>query len=48
MRKTNLARLLARRLDGIFVKPFEMGLGLTCFGGSLQVWIGRAGIETPG
>jgi ATP-dependent DNA ligase len=39
MRKTNLARLLARRLDGIFVEPFEMGLGPTCFGGSLQVWI---------
>ncbi len=25
MRKTNLARLLARRLDGIFVAPFEQG-----------------------
>jgi ATP-dependent DNA ligase len=25
MRKTNLARLLARRPDGIFVAPFELG-----------------------
>jgi bifunctional non-homologous end joining protein LigD len=25
MRKTNLARLLARRPDGIFVAPFESG-----------------------
>jgi ATP-dependent DNA ligase len=25
MRKTNLARLLARRPDGIFVAPFEQG-----------------------
>jgi ATP-dependent DNA ligase len=25
MRKTNLARLLASRLDGIFVAPFEHG-----------------------
>ena len=25
MRKTNLARLLARRTDGIFVAPFEQG-----------------------
>ena len=25
MRKTNLARLLARRPDGIFVAPFEAG-----------------------
>jgi hypothetical protein len=25
MRKTNLARLLARRPDGVFVAPFEQG-----------------------
>jgi bifunctional non-homologous end joining protein LigD len=25
MRKTNLARLLARRPDGIFIAPFEQG-----------------------
>jgi bifunctional non-homologous end joining protein LigD len=32
MRKTNLARLLARRPDGIFVAPFEQGeIGLGCF-----------------
>jgi bifunctional non-homologous end joining protein LigD len=36
MRKTNLARLLARRLDGIFVEPFEMGLGPTCFGAACK------------
>jgi bifunctional non-homologous end joining protein LigD len=33
LRKTNLARLLARRPDGIFVAPFEQGRsGLICFG----------------
>jgi bifunctional non-homologous end joining protein LigD len=32
MRKTNLARLLARRPDGIFVAPFEQGeIGLDLF-----------------
>jgi bifunctional non-homologous end joining protein LigD len=32
MRKTNLARLLARRPDGIFVAPFERGeIGLNSF-----------------
>ena len=25
MRKTNLARLLARRVDGIYLAPFEQG-----------------------
>ena len=25
MRKTNLARLLARRVDGIHMAPFELG-----------------------
>jgi bifunctional non-homologous end joining protein LigD len=33
LRKTNLARLLARRPDGIFVAPFEQGeIGPTCSG----------------
>jgi ATP-dependent DNA ligase len=32
MRKTNLARLLARRPDGVFVAPFETGeIGLELF-----------------
>jgi bifunctional non-homologous end joining protein LigD len=32
LRKTNLARLLARRPDGIFVAPFEQGeIGLDLF-----------------
>src|SRR5579871_250023 len=32
LRKTNLARLLARRPDGIFVAPFEQGeIGPDCF-----------------
>jgi bifunctional non-homologous end joining protein LigD len=32
MRKANLARLLARRPDGIFLSEFEQGeIGLTCF-----------------
>ena len=33
MRKTNLARLLARRIDGIHAAPFEVGeIGRTCSG----------------
>jgi len=39
MRKTNLARLLARRPDGIFVAPFEqgeIGLGVEAPGPSLS------------
>jgi bifunctional non-homologous end joining protein LigD len=33
MRKANLARLLARRPDGIFLSDFELGeIGPTCFG----------------
>ena len=32
MRKTNLARLLARRVDGIFLSDFEQGeIGPDCF-----------------
>ena len=33
MRKTNLSRLLTRRVDGIHLAPFEQGeIGLDCFG----------------
>jgi bifunctional non-homologous end joining protein LigD len=33
MRKANLARLLARRTEGIFAAPFEQGeIGPICFG----------------
>jgi bifunctional non-homologous end joining protein LigD len=31
MRKTNLARLLARRVDGIFVSDFEQGRSVPSF-----------------
>jgi hypothetical protein len=45
MRKANLARLLARRPDGIFVAPFEQGeIGLDLF---RAAWARRAGVETP-
>ena len=47
MRKTNLAHLLARRPDGIFVAPTEQGeIGPTCFappaGWGLRVWYRNA------
>ena len=39
LRKTNLARLLARRPDGIFVAPYEQArLVRTCFG-RLAPWV---------
>jgi bifunctional non-homologous end joining protein LigD len=49
LRKTNLARLLARRPDGIFVAPFERGeIGLICFGQpaewGLRDWCRSGGI----
>jgi bifunctional non-homologous end joining protein LigD len=51
MRKTNLARLLARRPDGIFVAPFEQGeIGPDLFraacGMDLRVWC-RSGLIAP-
>jgi bifunctional non-homologous end joining protein LigD len=47
LRKTNLARLLARRPDGIFVAPFEEGeIGPDLFRAAC-IRIGRAGVETP-
>jgi bifunctional non-homologous end joining protein LigD len=49
LRKTNLARLLARRPDGIFVAPFEQGeIGLDLFRAAatwgLRVWSPSASI----
>src|SRR5246127_3722114 len=51
LRKTNLARLLARRPDGIFVAPFEQGeIGSDLFrkacGMDLRVWC-RSGLIAP-
>src|ERR1700756_2280090 len=51
LRKTNLARLLARRPDGIFVAPFEQGeIGPDLFraacGMDLRVWC-RSGLIAP-
>jgi hypothetical protein len=48
MRKTNLAWLLARRPDGIFVAPFEQGeIGPTWFAPpaawALKVWCRNVG-----
>jgi bifunctional non-homologous end joining protein LigD len=38
MRKTNLARLLARRPDGVFVAPFEQGeIGPELFGAACRM-----------
>ena len=46
MRKTNLARLLARRPDGIFVTPFEQGeIGPDLFRAGLQHGSRGLGIE---
>src|SRR3954463_8348651 len=48
MRKSNLARLLARRPEGIFVAPFEAGeIGPDLFRGGLRVRVGRIGFEAP-
>ena len=38
MRKTNLARLLARRPDGIFVAPFEQARSAPTCSGPLAAW----------
>jgi bifunctional non-homologous end joining protein LigD len=49
MRKANLARLLARRPDGIFISDFEEGeIGPDLFPSRLPNGIGRFGIETTG
>jgi hypothetical protein len=47
LRKTNLARLLARRPEGIFVSDFEQGeIGPDLFR-RLQHGLGRLGFEAP-
>jgi ATP-dependent DNA ligase len=47
MRKANLARLLARRTDGIFVAPFEQGeIGPDLFREACK--FGLEGTEAPG
>ena len=39
LRKTNLALLLSRRPDGIFIAPFEQGeIGPDCFGPP-AIWV---------
>jgi bifunctional non-homologous end joining protein LigD len=46
MRKTNLARLLARRPDGIFVAPFEQGeIGPDLFRAACNMGL-EGGVET--
>ena len=48
MRKTNLARLLARRVDGIFLSDFELGeIGPDLFRPCLPDGLGGTGLETP-
>ena len=48
MRKTNLARLLARRVDGIFLSDFEQGeIGPDLFRHALPDGARRIGLETP-
>ena len=47
MRKANLARLLARRPEGIFISPFEQGeIGPRSVSQGLRVWPRRPGVET--
>src|ERR1700751_5373790 len=49
LRKTNLARLLARRPDGIFVAPFEQGeIGPDLFRDACNYGARRSGFEAPG
>ena len=49
MRKTNLARLLARRPDGIFVAPFEQGeIGPDLFRAACRMGLEGLGVEAPG
>jgi len=46
MRKANLARLLARRPDGIFLSPFEQGeIGPNLFRKACEFWAGGPGVE---
>jgi bifunctional non-homologous end joining protein LigD len=47
MRKTNLARLLARRPDGIFVAPYETGeIGPDLYRAACNMGLEGMGVET--
>ena len=49
MRKTNLARLLARRPEGIFVAPFEQGeIGPDLFRAACDMGVRGTSVEAPG
>jgi bifunctional non-homologous end joining protein LigD len=49
MRKTNLARLLARRPDGIFIAPFEQGeIGPDLFRAACGMGLEGLGVEASG
>jgi hypothetical protein len=49
LRKTKLARLLARRPDGVFVAPFEQGeIGPDLFRAACNMGLERIGIEAAG
>ena len=48
LRKTNLHRLLARRVDGIHLAPFEQGeIGPELFRHACQIGPRRLGLEAP-
>jgi bifunctional non-homologous end joining protein LigD len=48
MRKTNLARLLRGRPDGMFIAPFEQGeIGPDLFREACKFGLEGLGIETP-
>jgi hypothetical protein len=48
MRKTNLARLLARRVDGIFLSEFEQGeIGPDLFRHACLLGAGGPGLQAP-
>ena len=44
IREVNLARLLNRRPDGIFLSDFEREIGLDLFQG-LRIWFGRSCLQ---
>jgi ATP-dependent DNA ligase len=48
LRKTNLARILARRVDGIHIAPFEQGeIGPDLFRACVPTGTGKSCVETP-
>jgi bifunctional non-homologous end joining protein LigD len=48
MRKTNLSRLFARRVDGIFLSDFEQGEVDPDLFRCLPAWAGRIGLQAQG